>query len=65
MELAQELVREYRVDVILDQWDLEHGDDMARFMRDSVERCDRVLMICTELYVEKADGGKGGVGYKR
>jgi len=64
LELAQELVREHRVDVILDQWDLEHGDDMARFMRDSVERCDRVLMICTEPYVEKADGGKGGVGYE-
>ncbi|MGB0409404.1 MAG: toll/interleukin-1 receptor domain-containing protein [Opitutales bacterium] len=64
LELAQELVREHHVDVILDQWDLEHGDDMARFMRESVDRCDRVLMICTEPYVEKADGGKGGVGYE-
>ena len=64
LELAQELVRDHRVDVILDQWDLEHGDDMARFMRESVDRCDRVLMICTESYVEKADDGTGGVGYE-
>lgn len=64
LELAQELRGQHRVEVILDQWDLEHGDDMARFMRESVDRCDRVLMICTEPYVEKADAGKGGVGYE-
>jgi hypothetical protein len=64
LEFAQELRSKHRVDVILDQWDLGHGDDMPRFMRDSVSRCDRILMICTDTYVEKADEGKGGVGYE-
>lgn len=64
LELAQELRGKHGVEVILDQWDVEHGDDMARFMRESVDRCDRVLMICTEPYVEKADAGEGGVGYE-
>lgn len=64
LEFAQELRGKHRVEVILDQWDLEHGDDIARFMRESVDRCDRVLMICTETYVAKADAGKGGVGYE-
>jgi hypothetical protein len=32
-------------------------------MEQSVGWADRVLMICTETYVRKADEGKGGVGY--
>jgi len=31
---------------------------------ESVAWADRVLMICTEAYVRKADEGKGGVGYE-
>ena len=33
-------------------------------MEASVTEADRVLMICTETYVRKADEGKGGVGYE-
>ncbi|MGB0372883.1 MAG: toll/interleukin-1 receptor domain-containing protein [Opitutales bacterium] len=64
LELAQELRGSHGVEVIIDQWDLEPGDDLPRFMREAVNRCDRVLMICTEKYVDKADAGKGGVGYE-
>jgi hypothetical protein len=52
------------IDVILDQWDLGLGDDVPKFMEKSVSSSDRVLMICTELYVRKADDGVGGVGYE-
>lgn len=52
------------VDVILDQWDTEPGDDLAKFMERSVKESDRVLMICTEKYVRKVDDGKGGAGYE-
>lgn len=62
-ELAGRLM-ENGVDVILDQWDLEPGDDVPKFMEQSVRRANKVLMICTEAYVRKADDGKGGVGYE-
>jgi hypothetical protein len=52
------------IDVILDQWDLGLGDDVPKFMENSVTQADRVLMICTEPYVRKADEGYGGVGYE-
>ena len=64
LELAQQLVKDHGIEVILDQWDLEYGDDIPKFMQRSVTRADRVLMICTETYVKKADEGKGGVGYE-
>ncbi|NBR86217.1 MAG: TIR domain-containing protein [Proteobacteria bacterium] len=62
-EFASKLVA-HGVDVILDQWDLGLGDDVPKFMEKSVGEADRVLMICTETYVRKADDGKGGVGYE-
>ena len=52
------------VDVILDQWNLSFGDDVPKFMEKSVQNADRVLMICTETYVHKANDGKGGAGYE-
>jgi TIR domain-containing protein len=62
-DFASDLM-ENGIDVILDQWDLGLGDDAAKFMEKSVASADRVLMICTEKYVHKADDGKGGVGYE-
>lgn len=57
-------LRACEVDVVLDQWDLGPGDDVPKFMEMAVGESDRVLMICTESYVRKADEGKGGVGYE-
>ncbi len=62
-DLAGRLM-EKGVDVILDQWDLEPGDDVPKFMEQSVRRANKVLIICTDAYVRKADDGKGGVGYE-
>ena len=58
-------LRKSGVDVILDQWDLGVGDDLGTFMTNSLDRADRVLMVCTQNYVEKANAGKGGVGVER
>ena len=52
------------VEVILDQWDLEPGDDVPKFMERAVKAADRVLMICSEPYVRKANDGNGGAGYE-
>lgn len=53
------------IDVSLDLWDLQPGDDLPRFMETHLAAADRVLMICTEKYVKKANAGEGGVGYEK
>lgn len=53
------------VDVILDQWDLTLGSDLPRFMETGLSKADRVLAVCTEPYVKKANDGIGGVGYEK
>ncbi len=58
-------LRENGVDVILDQWDLGAGDDLTLFMEIGVRDSVRVLVICTDTYVRKANAGVGGVGYER
>lgn len=63
-KLASDL-RSRGVDASLDQWDLRPGQDVAAFMQNGVSKSDRVLMICSERYVEKAEKGSGGVGYER
>jgi len=64
LDLATRL-RNNGVDAILDQWDLKPGDDLPRFMEQGLIAADRVLMVCTDKYVEKANAGAGGVGYEK
>ncbi len=63
-ELAARL-RRNGIDAMLDQWDLGLGDDITRFMERSIVDADRVLVICTDKYVSKANAAEGGVGYER
>ena len=58
-------LRSFSIDVILDQWDLKFGNDVAAFIESNIEDSDKVLIICTDQYVEKANSGKGGVGYEK
>lgn len=58
-------LRNNGVDAILDQWDLKPGDDLPHFMERGLLAADRVLMVCTDKYVEKANSGAGGVGYEK
>jgi hypothetical protein len=64
MEFAIRL-RNSGIDAILDQWELQPGDDLTHFMETNLASAKRVLMICTEKYVEKANSGLGGVGYEK
>ncbi|MDP3272029.1 MAG: toll/interleukin-1 receptor domain-containing protein [Polynucleobacter sp.] len=64
LELATRL-RKVGVDAALDQWDLGPGDDIPLFMERNLASADRVIMVCTEKYVEKANAGTGGVGYEK
>ena len=58
-------LRQKGIDAILDQWDLGLGDDLTLFIEHGIRDSDRVLVICTDSYVEKANAGEGGVGYER
>ena len=58
-------LRAQGIDAVLDQWDLTLGQDMAAFMATGIRTADRVLLVCSETYVAKAEAGKGGVGYER
>lgn len=64
LRLASDL-RERGVDAILDRWDLVPGQDISSFMQRGILDSDRVLIICSDKYVEKAESGSGGVGFER
>jgi hypothetical protein len=64
LKLATRLVAN-GVDVLLDQWDMRLGSDLPRFMETGLAGAGRVLAICSASYVEKANGGQGGVGYEK
>jgi hypothetical protein len=58
-------LRQNGIEAILDQWHVRAGEDLAAFMQRSVREADRVLLICTETYVEKTHGGSNsGVAYE-
>ncbi len=52
------------VDVIFDKYDCKPGNDVYKFMEDSVNNpsVDLVLIMCTEAYKKKADDREKGVG---
>jgi len=58
-------LRNRGIDAVLDQWDLRPGDDLPHFMEIELAKCDYVIMVCTETYVNKANAGEGGVGYEK
>lgn len=62
-DLATKL-QQYRVQIIFDQGDLIHGQDPIKFMESNVRGSDRVLVICTDSYVRKANAGEDGTGYE-
>jgi hypothetical protein len=64
LDLAVRL-RNNGIDAIIDQWELKPGDDLPHFMEQNLTNADKILMVCTENYVEKANNGKGGVGYEK
>lgn len=61
LQLAEALV-DKSVDVILDRWNLHAGQDRFAFMEQSIEKADKVLVLCDKKYTEKANAREGGVG---
>ena len=64
LQLATRL-RHNGVDVILDQWNLKLGQDLASFMEKGLSESHRVLCVCSERYVEKSNNMSSGVGYEK
>jgi hypothetical protein len=64
IKLATDL-RSNGVDATLDVWDLGPGQDTSLFMQKGISASDRVLLVCSESYVVKAEQGLGGVGFER
>ena len=64
LKIATDL-REAGIDAILDQWDLVAGQDTVAFMSNGITESSRVVLVCSENYVAKAEAGVGGVGYER
>lgn len=64
LDLATRLVHA-GIDANIDAWSLEAGDDLPHFMETQLSQADRVIMVCTENYVSKANKGAGGVGYEK
>lgn len=62
--LACKLI-ENGVDVVLDQWDIQLGSNILKFMEKGLSSSDRVLVICTDNYNKKSNEGLGGVGYEK
>ncbi len=53
------------VNVILDQWHLEPGESVTKFMETSIESAEFILVICTPRYAVKSNARQGGVGYEQ
>jgi hypothetical protein len=65
-ELATSLRRD-GVDVTLDQWHVQPGDQLPAFMERAIRESNFVLIVCTPKYKAKSDDrskGGGGVAYE-
>ena len=52
------------VEAVLDQWELEPGDQLTHFMERAIADNQYVLIICTPTYKRKSEAREGGVGYE-
>lgn len=58
-------LRGHGVDITLDQWDLEIGERLSRFM-ETITSHEKVLMVCSQEYVQKSNSARrGGVAKER
>ena len=53
-DFSREL-RSYGINVVLDQWDLKYGDDVTLFIESNIREAEKVLIICTDKYIEKTN----------
>lgn len=58
------LLIDHGINAILDKYDVSPWDRIPHFMEQAVTKADKVLIVCTEKYKQKADNRNGGVGYE-
>ena len=61
--LADRLEQESDLHLVLDAYDVYGGTDLPHFM-ERCRSCERVIVVVTPRFVEKADRREGGVGYE-
>ncbi len=64
LKLAKDLIENYGLLVLLDQYELTAGKELNYFMETSIEKASKVLIILTPGYKTKAEGRAGGIGYE-
>ena len=64
LQLATRL-RQNGINTILDRWNLDLGQDVAAFIERALSESKRVLCICSDNYVKKANEMRAGVGYEK
>lgn len=64
LDIADRLIKEDGVEVIIDEYDLKGGQDVVAFMEKlrTDKSISHVLVMCDQAYVSKADGRSKGVG---
>jgi len=65
VRLLAERLAKNGIEVILDQWHLEPGESVTRFMERGLKRAEFALVICTPNYARRSNERKGGVGYEQ
>ena len=65
LKLATHLRQHMGVDVILDQWDLRIGGDVALYIEHGLNNAALVMCVCSDEYVRKATLGIRGTGYEK
>jgi tetratricopeptide (TPR) repeat protein len=63
-DLAFRMRTQDGLDVTLDRWAAQPGDELTLFMEKSVRESRFIVLICTPGYKAKFDGRYGGVGYE-
>lgn len=64
LNLAKDLMATYGVEVLLDRFELIVGKSLTHFMSKSVVSADKVLIIGSPMYRQRAESTLGGVGYE-
>jgi hypothetical protein len=65
VRLLAEKLQENGIFTILDQWDVSPGTQLTKYMESSIRDSNYTILICTPRFAEKANLGKGGVGYEK
>lgn len=62
-QLAERLEKD-DIEVNIDKWGLQLGQQLTQFMETSIRESDYVLIVCTPAYKKKSDDRRNGVGYE-